>query len=244
MATNKQAMIAKDLANKIKFQQYQPGDLLPSESALCELYGTARGTIRKALDQLTELGLIQKVRGKGSVVLDLQRFTFPVSGLTSFSELNSSLGMHAKTSVLINEPATTPTHFMEKEIGALPSIHLRRLRQINGTPVVVDDDYLLTPPIDKVPTAAAEQSIYQYFEGELGLKIAYATKEITVVPASPDIAAKLKPGRRRQEPGLPRGHDPLSADHFLPPAGPLPLHRLCPPPINLKEKPCQPSVKK
>ena len=46
MATNKQAMIAKDLANKIKFQQYQPGDLLPSESALCELYGTARGTIR------------------------------------------------------------------------------------------------------------------------------------------------------------------------------------------------------
>ena len=60
MATNKQAMIAKDLANKIKFQQYQPGDLLPSESALCELYGTARGTIRKALDQLTELGLIQR----------------------------------------------------------------------------------------------------------------------------------------------------------------------------------------
>lgn len=192
MATNKQAMIAKDLANKIKFQQYQPGDLLPSESVLCELYGTARGTIRKALDQLTELGLIQKVRGKGSVVLDLQRFTFPVSGLTSFSELNSSLGMHAKASVLINQPATTPTHFMEKEIGALPSIHLRRLRQINGTPVVVDDDYLLTPPIDKVPTAAAEQSIYQYFEGELGLKIAYATKEITVVPASPDIAAELK----------------------------------------------------
>lgn len=191
MVANKQAMIAKDLANKIKYQQYRPGDLLPSESTLCELYGTARGTIRQALDQLTELGLIQKVRGKGSVVLDLQRFTFPISGLTSFRELNEALGMHATTKVLINTKTIAPPRFMDTEIGVSEAIHLRRLRQIDNVPVVVDDDYLLSPPIEKISNEVAEESIYQYLEDELGLKISYATKEITIIPADTTVQQEL-----------------------------------------------------
>ena len=99
-------MIAQDIASKIKYHQYKAGDYLPSEHQLCELYGTSRETIRKALNHLNELGLIQKIRGKGSVVLDIQKFTFPISGITSFKELNKSLNMHAKTTVL--KQANTP----------------------------------------------------------------------------------------------------------------------------------------
>lgn len=57
---NRQDTIAKDIANKIQHKIYAPNSFLPSEHQLSNLYGTSRETIRKALDQLTELGLIQK----------------------------------------------------------------------------------------------------------------------------------------------------------------------------------------
>lgn len=184
-------MIASDLAAKIKHKQYLPGDLLPGETTLADLYGTSRGTIRKALERLTDLGMIQKVQGKGSVVLDLSRYTFPISGLTSFKELNDSLGMQAQTEVLVNETAEPPVTFLGQPVEAKQAVHLTRLRRVAGRPVVVDDDYLLTPPIHELSQQVAQTSIYQYFEQVLGLKIAYAKKEITVRPAGDQITTWL-----------------------------------------------------
>lgn len=101
MAQSKVSAIAQDLVDKIKHQQYKPGEYLPSEHQLMDLYGASRETIRKALTSLTDLGLIQKIRGKGSIVLNLDRYTFPISGISSFAELNNQLGLKAETKVLL-----------------------------------------------------------------------------------------------------------------------------------------------
>jgi DNA-binding GntR family transcriptional regulator len=45
-----------------------PGDALPSESALAERYGVARGTARQALAELEGSGLVESVQGKGRFV--------------------------------------------------------------------------------------------------------------------------------------------------------------------------------
>ena len=191
---SKQDMIAQDLAEKIHHGLYCPGDYLPSEHQLTDLYGTSRETIRSALSQLNDLGLIQKIKGKGSIVLDYQKFTFPVSGITSFQELNQKLGMHADTTVLKNEPCTSiPQYFVNRGVDAdQPSIYIERLRMIDHEPVVIDRDFLLTPPIDEIPQKVAENSLYDYIEGELGLDISYASKEITVEKADDEVAAQLK----------------------------------------------------
>ena len=102
MAESKSDIIAQDIAAKIQHHQYEAGDFLPSESQLTTLYGSSRETVRKALNQLTVLGLIQKIKGKGSIVLDLEKYSFPISGITSFAELNKSLNMHAQTLSLIH----------------------------------------------------------------------------------------------------------------------------------------------
>lgn len=191
---SKQDMIAQDLAEKIHHGLYCPGDYLPSEHQLTDLYGTSRETIRSALSQLNDLGLIQKIKGKGSIVLDYQKFTFPVSGITSFQELNQKLGMHAVTTVLKNELCTSiPQYFVNRGVDAnQPSIYIERLRMIDHEPVVIDRDFLLTPPIDEIPQKVAENSLYDYIEGELGLDISYASKEITVEKADDEVAAQLK----------------------------------------------------
>lgn len=183
MAQSKVGVIAQDLVDKIKHQQYQPGDYLPSEHQLMDLYGASRETIRKALNSLTDLGLIQKIRGKGSIVLNLDRYTFPISGITSFAELNNQLGLKAETKVLLLQkedklPAQFIKYFSEEENSI--GFHLERLRLIDGQADVLDCDYLLSPPVDSLPRESAEASIYDYLENKQKLDISYATKEISV----------------------------------------------------------------
>lgn len=192
---SKQDNIAQDIALKIQHELYQPGNFLPSEYQLCDLYGSSRETVRKALKQLTELGLIQKIRGKGSLVLDIQRFSFPISGITSFQELNKTLNMNATTDVLRKKRDVIPSDLAKGHVDSdRTALHIERLRKIDNLPVVLDEDYLLDPPIAEVPDEAAAGSLYAYFENDLGLKISYATKEITVEPVSKRIASLLALG--------------------------------------------------
>lgn len=195
MTKAKSELIAQDLASKIKHQQFKESERLPSENQLTELYGASRETVRKALQQLTSLGLIQKIKGKGSIVLNLEKFSFPISGISSFAELNKSLGMNAKTKLLNDEmvddlPAIFKKFFPEQKKHA--GIYVERLRMINDEPEVLDCDFLFNPPITELPSEEAEKSIYNYLENKLGLDISYATKAITVEEIDADLQEKLQ----------------------------------------------------
>ncbi|MED4797692.1 GntR family transcriptional regulator, partial [Priestia megaterium] len=87
MKENKFISIYEQLVDKIKRGDWRPNTKLPSENELVEQYQTSRETIRKALNLLSQNGYIQKMKGKGSFVLDVSRFDFPVSGLVSFKEV-------------------------------------------------------------------------------------------------------------------------------------------------------------
>ncbi|GAA3630880.1 trehalose operon repressor [Lactobacillus hamsteri] len=195
MAESKSDIIAQDIAAKIQHHQFKAGEFLPSESQLTTLYGSSRETVRKALNQLTALGLIQKIRGKGSIVLNLEKYSFPISGISSFAELNKSLGMHAQTKVItLKKMADMPELFKEKfpEQKKQAGFYLERLRMVNDEPAVLDCDYLFTPPINDLPKEAAERSIYDYIENELKLDISYATKVITVEKINNDFQKLLQ----------------------------------------------------
>lgn len=185
----KQEMITHDIATKIRHGIYPPKSLLPSENELSALYGVSRNTVRKSLEDLTSLGVIQKIKGKGSVVLDFSRLSFPVSRITTFNELNRSLGLEATTKVLeIANVTEVPEAFNCN--ATEPFIKVKRLRIIDGEPDVLDVDYLSTKYVDKITQEVAETSLYDYCENTLGLKISYAVKEISVQTVD-DATAEL-----------------------------------------------------
>lgn len=66
----KYTQIYRDILNKIKTGCYDINTNLPTEKALAEAYACSRDTIRKALNILLLNGYIQKIKGKGSLVLD------------------------------------------------------------------------------------------------------------------------------------------------------------------------------
>jgi GntR family trehalose operon transcriptional repressor len=186
MKENKFMAIYNNLVRNIKEGKLKSNSLLPSEHVLAEQFGTSRETIRKALNLLSYNGFIQKVRGKGSVVLDVSRFDFPVSGLVSFRELAESSGKDWRTNVhelvLIK-----PDDFLKQQLkltGKDETWKVVRSREVNHEKIILDKDFIKKQFVPTITKDICEDSLYHYFERELGLVVSFAKKEITVEEAT------------------------------------------------------------
>lgn len=72
-----------DIQNKI-LSGYWPEDaMVPTELELCKKHNVSRITVRRALDDLVQMGLIRRARGKGSFVCKTKQYTEFRSGLVS-----------------------------------------------------------------------------------------------------------------------------------------------------------------
>ncbi|MFD2307620.1 trehalose operon repressor [Enterococcus termitis] len=185
---NKFHDIFLELEKGILEGEYPPGTLLPSENQLVEHYSVSRETIRKALNLLINAGYIQKKQGKGSIVLNVRKFDFPISGVISYKELQNAQQIHSVTKVVelkeekVSDSLARLTGWKKDALVW----RLVRQREIDGEVVIVDIDYLLKEIIEELPEERAADSIYDYFENDLGLAISYAQKEITVEAVTED----------------------------------------------------------
>lgn len=180
-------VIYQDLKDKIEAEIYVTGSLLPSERTLQETYQASRDTVRKALRLLKDDGFIQSQKGKGSTVINRQEYVFPVSGVVSYAELAKQFHLQTRTIVLANHFATLPAKSfrgVDPRVTTKQMRFLKRVRYMKGEPDIIDIDYLDPKVVPPIPESAAKDSLYAYLEGQVGLTIAYATKEITVEPAT------------------------------------------------------------
>lgn len=179
---NKFHDIFLELEKGILEGDYPHGTLLPSENQLAERYSVSRETIRKALNLLINAGYIQKKQGKGSIVLNVRKFDLSISGVISYKELQKAQQICSVTRVveLTEEKASKTLARLTGWKKGAAVWRLVRQREIDGEVVIVDIDYLLKEIIHELPEDRAADSIYDYFENDLGLAISYAQKEITV----------------------------------------------------------------
>src|ERR1700758_5705085 len=76
-----------------------PETQLPPEEGLVERFKVSRTTVRKAIQNLVERGLVEVRRGKGTFVTQ-PKITQELTELTGFVEDMQVLGRHAKAKVL------------------------------------------------------------------------------------------------------------------------------------------------
>src|SRR5690625_2646584 len=179
---NKYLVIYREMLGEIEQNQYEPNQLLPSEHELKARFQTSRETIRKALNLLAQHGYIQKIRGKGSVVIDRSKLDLPVSGLVSFKEITDKIGYKPET--IVNQCALIkPSEWIKDQLKLSKEDQvweLIRIRAFSEQRVILDKDYLAEKFIPFMSEDIAKESIYHYIENELGLVISFAKKEIIV----------------------------------------------------------------
>ncbi|KGO13395.1 trehalose operon repressor [Clostridium botulinum] len=190
---SKYLIIYNEISNKIENNKVQSGEKLSSENEMMKKYNVSRDTIRKALNLLESNGYIQKVKGKGSFVLDINKFDFPVSGLTSFKELSTKMGVESNT--LVKElKLIKPDNFLMKQLNLSKNDDVWkviRVREINNKKIILDKDFFNKKYVPLLTKDICENSIYEYLENELGLKISFAKKEITVQQATQEDKSYL-----------------------------------------------------
>lgn len=181
---SKYVQVYTDLKNRIESQALETGQALPAEGELMDYYQVSRDTVRKALGILENQGYIQKARGKVATVAGKKGYTFPFEKLASFKELNAHLNRQTQTEVenleILSDTARIAELFGEAGDGEEEAYDLLRVRRIEGERVIMDHDYFRRSIVPNLPLRACRDSVYEYLEKEQGLKIGYATKEISI----------------------------------------------------------------
>lgn len=184
--SSKYLNIYNEIVGKIDSGVFETNTKLPSESQLMEEYSVSRDTVRKSLNLLEQNGYIEKSKGKGSFVLDMNKFDFPVSGITSFKEIEKNLGKKCET-IVEELTLKNPSDSLMRKLEISPNEYvwtIIRTRNIDGEKIILDKDYLNSEFVPRLTEEICKDSLYNYIEKELNLKIAYAEKEITVQTAT------------------------------------------------------------
>ena len=157
----KYQIIYKDLEKAIHEQKYQVGDFLPTEQELVQSYQVSRDTIRKALTLLVEEGLVKKIHGSGSQVINQEQINFPVSDLTSYQELIVQQGLNSQTNVISLDKIIVDSKLSERT-GFSNSRQVWRVvrqRVVDSCASVIDIDYLDASLVPQLNRSIAEYSI-------------------------------------------------------------------------------------
>lgn len=117
------------------------GDLLPSETELCRALDISRNTVRQAIGELEDEGLVVRKRGKGTFVADPSTNRRGVR--YSFTTEVSSMGK-VPSSTLVDFDVIIPPRAicrtMELKEGT-PVYCFTRIRNVDGTPLILETSY-------------------------------------------------------------------------------------------------------
>lgn len=172
------------LRRQIRSGALAPGDKLPTENSLVETLHVSRTTVRQAMDQLVDEGLIIRHRGRGSFVAS-PKMKRTIGGLYNFTENMRELGATPTSTVLENAVEEADDRIrtrLQLPANQTKVFHLTRLRCADTAPMLLEDTYIpyyLCEGIEQVDFAHA--SLYQTLSTRYALNLYHATETIEAI---------------------------------------------------------------
>lgn len=185
------------IADQIREGKLATGELLPSEHTLMQMFKVSRATIRQALSELEQQGLVERRQGVGTFV-KAKRIEPELIRLTSFSEDMKLKGLTAGSKTLEVENVLPDPQIMNY-LGLpsrVPLWCVRRLRFANDEPIGLQ--YLYIPPWMEIdPEQLIQLQSYYELLSQKGIKLARASELLIARNATKREAALLniKAGR-------------------------------------------------
>ncbi|KPQ27058.1 MAG: transcriptional regulator, GntR family [Marinobacter excellens HL-55] len=164
--------VRDQLAGQIDKGVLTPNTRLPSERILAEEYGTTRVTTRLALAQLEAEGKIYRSNRRGWFVSP-PRLIYKPTHDYSFSDNVTAQGRVPETETL-DVTATEANPWLATKTGLAvgdPVILLRRRRQIDGRPVLVENIYLNATRLPGIETYDFNRSLWKLLREQYGVEL-------------------------------------------------------------------------
>jgi GntR family transcriptional regulator len=192
-ATPLYAQVEGVLASDIAGGTLPAGEQLPTENDLIERFGVSRPTVRRAVQNLVNRGMVEIRRGKGTYVTR-PKITQELTALSGFVEDMQALGRHPTARLLGKQVVAadkTVAHQLALPAGSLV-VRIRRVRLADGEPVSFDETYLPKELGEKVITNDLEvEPIFSLLEQKYDLPLVEAEYCLEAVAAEPAVAEAL-----------------------------------------------------
>ncbi|BCW49512.1 GntR family transcriptional regulator [Arthrobacter sp. StoSoilB13] len=184
------AQIRDILHRQIVDMALSPGSSLPTEEELQRQFGVSRSVVRQALSGLSDLGLIRRQRGRGSVVASTPVLRRHVQRAGGLDEQAAAHGQRLRTHVISVEPSEPP----QSGIDALNTTNtwkIERVRYLDDLPVAFMRTWV---PRDFFPHFTAElledASLLSLMRDH-GYHPAGGPRQVQAVSSDSDLARRL-----------------------------------------------------
>lgn len=140
------ATLARDLAQRISNKEFPVGSLLPTEQQLCTEYQVSRHTIREALRELSDIGLVSRKKHVGTTVEEIKQLSRNEHSLATLEDLLTLANTHIRV-VLEIETVTADQALVDLIGCALGSrwlriVSVRENDQDKTRPICITNSYV------------------------------------------------------------------------------------------------------
>jgi len=139
--------ISEHLRDQIMGGLFQPGEQLPSEHQLMSTFEVSRITVRRAIANLINQGLVTSHQGKGVFVKEQRKTTYSLSSpMVFFEEDMARQGVTTSIQNLVFEPVIATQDVQQKLhlTAQETTVYLqKKLLLLNDIPVAIDVTYIL-----------------------------------------------------------------------------------------------------
>ena len=173
---------------------WHPKEPLPSETLLAERLQISVMTVRQAMSQLVNRGLIYREKGRGTFVMP-QPMERQLQRLESFSEDMRARELAASSHTLVFKAVASPS-IVAFRLGLEPGVHvlrIKRLRLVENRPVALHDAYVNRLDLQR---DALENigSLYVLLE-QKGIELMEAEETLEAILADEEVAGLLEISR-------------------------------------------------
>jgi GntR family transcriptional regulator len=191
--------IWRELRRDIQAGDWKIGRRIPSESELAHTYGVSRGTVRNAIEQLVQDGMLRKEQGRGTFVISsVPRLSKRATWLASFTKQLQDSSIQPSTEVL--EAGLVPAgeavgRVVEgfKLAKTAEVVYIRRLRRGNGAPFAIQTVYLQPESCPGILDEGVDLThLFRLYAERYDTHISFAHEIIRLGFASDEEAALLE----------------------------------------------------
>lgn len=184
------------LAREIQAGILLDGMRLPPERAMAETLGVAVGTLRKALLDLSEKGLIERIHGSGNYVRNNSDIVDTASAKTiyGFFRLELIAGGGLPTADVLSVSKAKKTAGIGNIGDSEHGHRIRRLRRLNGIDAAIEEIWIDSSRQKKITKEELYDSLYLFYKEKLGFWISRVEDS---------VSARRLPGWRPDHFGTP-----------------------------------------
>src|SRR6476660_5127509 len=182
------------LAGDIADGSLPPETQLPPEEGLIERFKVSRTTVRKAIQNLIERGLVEVRRGRGTFVTQ-PKITQELTELTGFVEDMQALG-RSPTARLLDKRIVAADEAVARQLALAPGtlvIRLRRVRLADRVAMSFDETYLPRDLGERVAENDLEaEPVFALLENKYDTPLLEAEYKLEAAAADPVVAQVLQ----------------------------------------------------